>query len=550
MQALKSNTRNGIAQLSHQGRIPSTPPHFPSAGAPFLTLSGVTLRVGGRHLLAGTDWMIRTGDQWAVVGPNGSGKTTLVRALAGRVPVVAGRIHRHSPKAEPRAAAYVGFEQNRWIMDREERIAEAEAFAGTAANRMTVRRLLAGSGPGNPGGRIIGRFRLEPLLDRRVASLSNGERQRVWLARAVAAAPGLLILDEPFDGLDRSTRRDMMAIIDGLMARGTQAVVVSHREKDLPAGVTHLLRIADDRVVYAGPRPAPTASGRTAPAAVQTAECEHRSENFKNDVLIRMNNVTVGYGGRNILRGLDWTVRTGEHWSIQGPNGCGKSTLMALITTENLQGYANDIEILGRQRGSGESVWEIRRQIGRVSQEFQLRYRGGLRVSEVVVSGFFDSIGLFRTADLRQKAAAGAWIDRLGITGLAREPFDRLSQGEQRMVLLARAMVTSPRLLILDEPCQGLDAANRRRLIGLVDETVRHAPTTLVYVTHDPEESPGCVTDILAFEPEVDAPHRAVRRKPATAPFARGAFPEPVPTDHRPSDPPPISRPTGPKETP
>lgn len=537
--------------MKHQTRTASSSLPFPSAGAPFFTLSGVTLRVGGRHLLAGTNWTVRTGQQWAVVGPNGSGKTTLVRALAGHVPVVAGRILRHSPKAEPRAAAYVGFEQNRRLMDREERFAEAEAFSGIAANGRSVRHLLADSGAGNAGGPVIDRFRLAPLLDRRVASLSNGERQRVWLARAVAASPGLLILDEPFDGLDGTTRRKMMGIIDALMAEGTQIVVVSHREKDLPAGVTHLLRIADNRVVFAGPRPAPASRPRTLPADVGAAEFNQRPGQFETNVLIRMENVTVGYNGRDVLRGLDWVVRAGEHWSIQGPNGCGKSTLMGLITTENLQGYANDIEILGQRRGSGESVWEIRRRIGRVSQELQLRYRGGLRVENVVVSGFFDSIGLYRTADGRQKAAAGAWLDRLGITRLAGEPFDRISQGEQRLALLARAMVASPRLLILDEPCQGLDAGNRRRLIELIDETVRHAPTTLVYVTHDPEECPRCVTDILSFEKGTAAPYGAVRRKPETSPRSvRGNFQEPAPMENRPSNPTPISRPTVPKETP
>ncbi|MBI9083519.1 MAG: ATP-binding cassette domain-containing protein [Desulfobacterales bacterium] len=479
----------------------------------FLSLEQVTLRLGSRHLLADTNWEISTGEQWAVVGPNGAGKTTLVRALAGRVPVVAGRIRRHRREAAPEAVAYVGFDVNRRLMDREERLAEAFEFSGGAIARTTVRRLLARQETDTPAADTISQFRLAPLLDLEIVALSAGEMQRVLLARAVSASPGLLILDEPFDGLDASTRDQMIDVIQGLMAQGVQTVVVAHREKDLPEGITHILRMDGGRVLSAGPRAILTAT----PPGVPTERAEPprvESTDPKKTVLIKMDDVSVSYGTTTVISRLNWMVRCGEHWAITGPNGCGKSTLLGLITTENLQGYANTVELFGRRRGSGESIWDIRQKIGRVSPELQIRYRCGISAQKVVLSGFFDSLGLYRKADDRQLETAQGWIRSLGIEPLSHRPFDQLSQGEQRLMLLARAMVKAPRLLILDEPCQGLDPDNRQRILDLVDAAVARANTTLIYVTHDPEERLGCITDILAFEKTADGRYRTVRQKP------------------------------------
>ena len=479
----------------------------------FLELEQATLRLGDRHLLMNTNWTICSGEQWAVVGPNGAGKTTLVRALAGQVPVVAGRIRRHCRAAAAEAVAYVGFHVNRGLLDREERLAEAFEFSGGAIARTTVRRLLAAGKSGPPGAETMAQFRLAPLLDLEIGALSSGEMQRVLLARAVAAMPGLLILDEPFDGLDASTRHQMMAVIQGLMAGGTQTVVVTHREKELPRAITHILRLGHGRVLSAGPRAARKAAGPVMPRD------RHRpagtgSGNPKNTVLVKMENVCIAYGETTIIQRLSWTVRSGEHWAVTGPNGCGKSTLLGLITTENLQGYANTIELFGRRRGSGESIWDIRQKIGRVSPELQRRYRSGISALKVVLSGFFDSLGLYRKADDRQLETARTWIGRLGIDHLSHRPFDQLSQGEQRMVLLARAMVKTPRLLILDEPCQGLDSENRQRILDLIDAAVARSQTTLIFVTHDPEERLGCITDIIAFEKGPGGVYHTLRQKP------------------------------------
>ena len=213
-----------------------------------------------------------------------------------------------------------------------------------------------------------------------------------------------------------------------------------------------------------------------------------------------MTNIHVAYGEQVVLDGLNWRVRRGEHWAVVGPNGSGKSTLMSLITGDNLQVYANEVRLFGKRRGEGESIWEIRRRIGVVSPELQLRYRKPVCVREVVLSGFFDSIGLYRRPDREQEAIADRWLEILGMAEKAGRLFTHLSYGEKRLALIARAMVKSPELLILDEPCQGLDRANREMVLALMERIGEQTTTGLIYITHHEEEMIPCIDHILKLE--------------------------------------------------
>ena len=134
-----------------------------------------------------------------------------------------------------------------------------------------------------------------------------------------------------------------------------------------------------------------------------------------------------------------------------------------------------------------------------ISAEFHIRYRKPIPAFDVVLSGFFDSVGLYRHATSEQRDAAGRWMQTLQIADKAERLFHTLSQGEQRMVLLTRAMIKSPRLLILDEPCQGLDPPSRDRLLGLIDRIGCRPDTQLLYVTHHRAEALSCITHELRF---------------------------------------------------
>jgi len=240
-----------------------------------------------------------------------------------------------------------------------------------------------------------------------------------------------------------------------------------------------------------------------------------------SEILIAMNNVTVKYGRTTALDKVNWTMRTGQNWAILGPNGCGKTTLLNLITTDNLQAYANEIYLFGKRRGSGESIWDIKERIGMMSSEFQIRYRKPLSAFEVVLSGFFDSVGLFRTASPEQEQTADQWIAILGIADKSTKTFNQLSYGEQRMVLLARAMVKMPQLLILDEPYQGLDRTNRRRLLDAVDLIGHHRGTNILYVTHYADEIPASMTHMLQFEEKSSGGYALIRERRRMSNFKR-----------------------------
>jgi len=213
-----------------------------------------------------------------------------------------------------------------------------------------------------------------------------------------------------------------------------------------------------------------------------------------------MHTVTVRFADTIVLNRLSWTVRNGEHWAVTGPNGAGKSTLLKLITGDCLQVHANRIRLFGKTRGTGQSLGAVRRRLGIVSHDLASSYQKRLSALDVVCSGFFDSVGLYRHCEPGQRQIAAGWLERLGMAAASRTFFDRLSQGQRQMVLIARAMVKSPQMLILDEPCSGLDAANRQTVLNLVESIGRGGDTGLLFVTHHEHEMPGCITHRLALD--------------------------------------------------
>ena len=224
-----------------------------------------------------------------------------------------------------------------------------------------------------------------------------------------------------------------------------------------------------------------------------------------------MRNVSVKYGNALVLNNLNWTVRQHENWAIVGPSGSGKTTLLSLIAGDNPQAYANEIYLFGRRRGSGESIWDIKERIGMVSSEIQTLYRKEITACDVVASGIFDSIGLYRNLNSEHKRQVDKWIEFFGISHIANNIFTHLSFGERRMVLLARSMVKSPELLILDEPCQGLDQENRKLLMRLIEMIGRDTDTNLLYVTHYQDELPACIDHVLTLKkPELNETGTAI----------------------------------------
>jgi len=482
---------------------------------PIVRLENVTLRVRQTFLLPNTSWRIDKGQHWAILGPNGAGKTSLVRALTGDVAVVKGGIYPAHDQADAVRAEYVSFEQHQRLIAREEQRDEFRSFSGRLNHITTVHEILrevSGISGAQPADleRIVARLKISHLLGRGIRALSTGEMRKVQIARVLLKSPIIMILDEPFDGLDESSRQDLARIIDNLMDDTRTVILVTHRQREILPNISHVLAIRDGKVIFQGQREAVLTPSQmqqlyahsfaTSLSMPPAAGSPPPTSDPAPEILITMENVTVKYGNTIALDNVSWTMKTGQNWVILGPNGSGKTTLLSLLTADNLQAYANEIRLFGKRRGSGESIWEIKERIGMMSSEFQIRYRKPISAFEAVLSGFFDSVGLFRTASPEQKQTADQWMAVLGIADKSDKRFNQLSYGEQRMVLLARSMVKIPQILILDEPYQGLDRTNRRRILDAIDVIGRHSGTNIIYVTHYPDEIPACMTHLLQFE--------------------------------------------------
>jgi molybdate transport system ATP-binding protein len=497
----------------------------PATDEPVLfRLEQATLRVGAQRLLTGTTWNLCAGQNWVILGANGSGKTTLAGTLTGETPVVAGRRWVDRNRLDPSKVRTVSFESHQRLIARDESQDEARCFAQQALRGMRVSTILAPARAAGGADHMVletwmRQAGLWDLRDRPVRHLSSGEMRQVMIARALLDTPRLLIIDEPFDGLDPFARRGLAAMLSRLMAGGLQIVLITHHLDEVLPEITHYLLLRDGRVVEQGPwRP----QGRvqmplqraTGPGAAGFAGSGTRADDVAPEKasrdLIRMCAVTVAYEGRRVLDRLNWCVRPGENWAICGPNGAGKSTVLQLVCGDHPQAYANEIYLFGRRRGSGETIWDVKRPIGMVSHALQIRYRKPLDGLGVILSGYFDSVGLYRQARAEQVAAARRLAKRLAVGHLLGSDFSKMSNGERRMLLIARAMIKQPVLLLLDEPCQGLDSANRQYLLAMLATILATSPTQLLYVSHRPDEIPAGTTHELHLA--LDGTYRIHRR--------------------------------------
>lgn len=339
-------------------------------------------------------------------------------------------------------------------------------------------------------------FHMHEFLDKYIITLSSGELRKFQLTKTLFANPQLLIMDNPFIGLDAETRdqlRDLLKLL--AEERDMEIMLVMSKTDDIPSFVNEVKWIGTRETV-----PPHVLSDKRREAILSLPytdndyDCQH---------VIDMKNVSIRYGERTILKDLNWTVRNGERWALSGQNGSGKSTLLSLVCADNPQSYACDITLFDRPRGSGESIWDIKKHIGYVSPEMHRSYKRNLPAIRIVASGLMDSIGLYAVPNPQDYDKCRWWLDMFGIGHLADKPFLQLSSGEQRLVLLARAFVKDPQLLILDEPLHGLDLWNRRLTKDIIETFCQRRGKTLIMVTHYQEELPNVITNNLFLKKQI-----------------------------------------------
>ena len=307
-------------------------------------------------------------------------------------------------------------------------------------------------------------------------------------------------MDNPFIGLD-VTARGQLAEFLTLLTRETNVsvVLVLSKTDDVPDFITHVVEVKDLKVGEKMTLREFKESREPVPARMLSQEKEQAIlELASSDALrpavsptvIDFRSVNIRYGERTILKDLSFTVKEGEHWALNGENGAGKSTLLSIVCADNPQSYANDIVLFGHQRGKGESIWDIKRHIGYISPEMHRAYMRDVPAIDIVASGLSDVSGLYRKAKAEQRAVCEFWMDIFGVKKYVDTTFLKLSSGEQRLVLLARAFVKDPSLLILDEPLHGLDLKNRRLVKDIIEVFCQRPHKTLLMVTHYREEYP------------------------------------------------------------
>lgn len=441
----------------------------------------------------------------AIVGRNGSGKTQYVEQLRKKLASDRVRYIAFSDSYGPNVdnQYYLQLRWNQHDIDHE---------TPTVGDLLHSAYLLAGEDTEerrHMKEQLYKLFHMDDFLDKYIITLSSGELRKFQLTKTLFANPKWLIMENPFIGLDAETREQLKELLYLLgTKRDMEIILVLAKTDDIPEYVTDILEIDHNGehrnyVTYDSYKAVqPSIPPHVLPQEKQEAilSLPYTDNNYNCHRVVEMHHVSIRYGERTILRDLDWTILNGERWALSGQNGSGKSTLLSLVCADNPQSYACDITLFDRPRGSGETIWDIKRHIGYVSPEMHRSYKRNLPAIRIVASGLMDSIGLYAVPDKKDYDKCRWWLDIFGIAHLADRPFLQLSSGEQRLVLLARAFVKDPQLLILDEPLHGLDLWNRRLAKDVIETFCQRQGKTLIMVTHYQEELPNVITHQLYLQ--------------------------------------------------
>ena len=464
---------------------------------PLIELRHVNVHLRGRAVLRDVTWSLHAGEQWAIVGPNGAGKSTFLRVVRGDQWIDPdGGTRRYalergdeSAGAARESIGYVSPELQERYVRLDLPLRGRELVATGFDDAIYPTRVLAGAQAARLDALLVA-LGLEGLADKPLGRCSFGELRRLLVARALVRGPRVLVLDEFGSGIDRRAKAELLTLLERAAAE-THLVCASHRASDFIPAIDRRAVMRDGRIVEAGPFERPARGSRRAPPAAPAVPPN------AGELLIAIRGATVVRGGAGVLQNLDVEIRRGEHVAILGPNGSGKSTLASLIAGTLPAAYGAAIERFG-ERGPFD-IWKLKTRIAHVCDQIQVDYDVDISVRSVIASGFHASIGLFRPPDAQQRAVVEGLIERLGIEALAARRFLALSFGERRKVLIARALVRPPELLILDEVASGLDAEFRTALEALLHE-IAEAGATVVVISHHEEDIPAFVARRLHLQ--------------------------------------------------
>ena len=468
-----------------------------------MKVENLAVNRSGKNVLDGISFSLYENESLAITGPSGSGKTLLALALAKKIfyrgeiqfvnnsntnIVFVEQLH-HFKNLQHTNDLYYQQRFNSYDTEETETVAQS---LGENLKQAEV---------------FLKEMGIEYLRDVRLIQLSNGENRKLQILKARLEEPKVLILDQPFIGLDKETRTWLQQQFDALIKSGVLLILITSPE-EIPASISKVLCLENGEVKSFEKLetfkkrieldPIETKSDFVSPDLKKILETEPTDTAYES--VIEMRNVSIQYGDKIILDKVNWKVMKGERWLLSGPNGAGKSTLLSLITADNPKAYANSFFLFGKKRGSGESIWDIKKRIGFISPELHLYFNQSSTCFETVASGLYDTIGLFRQLSDEDIELVDQWMEFCRLKDIKQKRLYELSVGEQRAVLLTRALVKNPPLLILDEPCQGLDTERKNEFLELINEVCTRGNKTMVFVSHYEKNRPSCISHFIKLE--------------------------------------------------
>ena len=486
-----------------------------------ISLTDVTIRYPDLSSFSHINFKVNQGEHIALLGNNEPLKSALLDALGGNVSIINGKkvFHFYEDQINNQSTQTLSSPQKliasvsarhsfRNLSNTNDFYYQQRFNSCDSENSLTVQAYLEGIAINNTHHwslkNTIDRLNLHHLLDEGLIKLSNGETKRVLLAAALLHNPVLLLLHYPLAGLDIQSRHDIKALINQIAESGV-TIVMTVREDEIPEAITHVALADKDNAVSIIPRVQfqPSNSTCTKHAGIDEEEVKalwlaKPTPDF--DIIVKMTDVSIRYDDKVILNKINWTIGQGERWALVGPNGAGKSTLLSLINGDNPQAFANNIILFDRKKGSGESIWDIKKKIGFFSPELYQYFPVETTCLQAIESGFYDTIGMFRPSHSSTTQIALRWMKLLGIKQDAPKLLRNLPATNQRLCLLARALVKSPPLLILDEPCQGFDDYLADQFMHLLDTICTISNVTVIYVSHYQDEIPKSVTKVYRLK--------------------------------------------------
>lgn len=469
---------------------------------PAVNIKNLTFQYGNNIVLDSLSWTIHKNENYVLGGRSGSGKTTLAKAIAN--PSFSENIKLSFSKGDnsTKKVVYIANwfqftnlegDRNFYYQQRYNRHqgqdtltvkAELEHFASN--ENLDFSEIEQ---------RIID-FGFDKLLESQLIELSSGEHKKLQLIRGLWAKPQLLIIDEPYTGLDAKSRTVLNDWLDELAHENVQLILVSN-DRHLPSSINRYAHIVDGRLETV-----------SSPSAFLRDKARQKKElpsflkvvpTTPYETIAELKNIFIRYGEKEVLKDVSWTIHVGEKWLLQGPNGSGKSTLLSLINADHPQAYGYDISLFGNKRGSGESIWDIKQKIGIISPEMHWYFDQNATVWHTIASGFYDSIGWFIDVKYQERKQIEELLEFFELTDVKDHNLQTLPLGKQRLAILARTIIKNPPLLVLDEPCQGLDNEQTIYFNEVVDELAQHGKT-LIYVGHYETQLPRCIEHKIVLE--------------------------------------------------